>query len=336
MKAARLSSDPIFSMKRFPRNLLPRLAALTLAPLLLLQAVAAEETSIHPDDLAVLEEVLAEQDAVLKKLGQPTPRMKREVKPTGKLYQMEITSEGSGTFGSGAFLRVTTGDQGRITGISANGPWLPNPVFPLLAKLPELRSIRCDHNIVMATRRTDASYDASGLVHLADSKLEDLTIGHGFDDAGMMAIAKLKGLKSVKLVHAMGGSAESAKALIAHPSLESVTFNLGPEKTNGEVCKILATLPNIREIGFNETCMTYEGGLEHLKPLAGRLEKVTFDASLVLPGDIEKLEADHPGLKVPKPNLGGLFRSGMRQNQIKKCATPEALAYFEKLQAGQR
>ena len=197
-------------------NLLPRLAALILVPLLLLQAVAAEKISIHPDDLAVLEEVLAAQDAVLKKLGQPTPQMKREVKPTGKLYQMEITSEGSG-----AFLRVTTGDQGRITGISANGPWLPNPVFPLLAKLPELRSIRCDHNIVMATRRTDASYDASGLVHLADSKLEDLKIGHGFDDAGMRVIAKLKSLKSLELAHAMGGSAEAAKALAAHPSLWS-------------------------------------------------------------------------------------------------------------------
>jgi len=295
------------------------------------QAVAGEKVGIHPDDLAVLEEVLAAQDAVLKKLGQPTPQMKREVKPTGKLYQMEITSEGSG-----AFLRVTTGDQGRITGISANGPWLPNPVFPLLAKLPELRSIRCDHNIVMATRRTDASYDASGLVHLADSKLDDLKIGHGFDDAGMRVIAKLKSLKSLALEHAVGGTAEAAKALAAHPSLESVTFNLGPEKTTGEVCKILATIPKLSQIGLNETCMTYDGALEHLKPLAGRLKKVTFDASLVLPGDIEKLKADHPGLEVPKPNLGGLFRSGMRQNQIKKCATPEALAYFEKLQAEQR
>lgn len=303
------------------------LTSLVLAAALAAPSLAAD---IHPDDAAVLDEFLAEGNAVLEKLGQPVAELKREHEGVRSGYVMEV--QRSGTAG---LVRVAADEQGRITQLHGNGAWFPNSVYPILAKLPELRSIRCDHNVVMATRKTDASYDGSGLVHLADSKLEELTMGHGFDDAGMAAIGKLKGLKTVKLVHAMGGSAGSAKALIGHPSLVLVTFNLGPEKTNGEVCKILATLPNIREIGLNETYMTYEGALEHLKPLAGKLKKVTFDASLILPADIEKLKADHPGLEVPEPKLSGLFRSGLRLNQIKKCASPEAIAYLETLQAKQ-
>lgn len=296
--------------------------------LVMLAAVATPgfTADIHPDDAAVLEDIFTEADAVLAKLSQPVPALERKTGPIRNIYAMEVQRSGTNDF-----VRVGVDEQGRITQLHGNGAWLPNSVFPMLAKLPELRSIRCDHNIVMATRRTDSSYDASGLSHLADSKLEELVIGHGLTDDGVRAIARIQSLKRLAMVHAMGGSAEAVSALKDHPSLESVTFALGPEKTTKEICQVLATIPNLHEIGLHETYMTYENALEHLKPLAGKLKKVTFHSTLVLPNDIEKFRADHPGLEVPEANMNALFRAVGRQNQIKKVASPEAIAYLETL-----
>lgn len=94
---------------------------------------------------------------------------------------------------------------------------------------------------------------------------------------------------------------------------------------------MLATIANLKEIGFHETHLRYEGGLEYLKPLAGTLQRVTFHASLILPEDIERLKAEHPGLEVPEPNLSGLFRAAGRQGQIRRVADAEAEVNLDQL-----
>ena len=64
-----------------------------------------------------------------------------------------------------------------------------NDALGWLAKLPELRSIRIDHNTSAPGVGGDIEqYDGSGIAALADSsKLEEIKIGHAFDDDGMAA-----------------------------------------------------------------------------------------------------------------------------------------------------
>ena len=79
---------------------------------------------------------------------------------------------------------------------------LANEAYGWLAGLPELRSIRIDHNIPgPGSPLSHALYDGSGLAAFANSKLEEIKIGHAFDDQGMAALAKVKSLRIAQIGH---------------------------------------------------------------------------------------------------------------------------------------
>ncbi len=109
-------------------------------------------------------------------------------------------------------LLVGHDSQGRVTKLIGNGPLLANEAYGWLAGLPELRSIRIDHNIPGPGRPlSHALYEGSGLAALANSKLEEIKIGHAFDDQGMAALAKVKSL-GIALI----GHSKATDAGVAH------------------------------------------------------------------------------------------------------------------------
>ncbi len=98
--------------------------------------------------------------------------------------------------------------QGRITKLIGNGPLLANEAYSWLAGLTELRSIRIDHNIPdPGSPLSRALYGGSGLAALANSKLEEIKIGHAFDNQGMAALAKVKSLRVALIGHSKATAA---------------------------------------------------------------------------------------------------------------------------------
>jgi len=219
--------------------------------------------------------------------------------------------------------------EGRILSITGNGTWLRNEGVELLAGLPELRMIRIDHN--SPATKSDVSrdlYSGAGYSKLADSKLAIIKIGGGFNDDGMKALANIRGLRVVHIGHS-AVTDEGAAALATHPNIEDVSFSpMGVPKITNKTLAVLATLPKVKRISMNETFLTYDGGFEHLKPLEGRLEAVTLRWSLVLPADVEKLKADHPGLEVRTSTPAEVADKDYRKRQLLKWASPEAAEYL--------
>jgi hypothetical protein len=171
-------------------------------------------------------------------------------------------------------------------------------------------------------------YDGSGLSALADSKLEEIKIGHAFDDDGMEALAKVKSLRIATIGHSRATDAGVAH-FRNHQNIEE--FNISPQARANRVTdrslQVLATLPKLKRLGLHETFLTYENGLKHLVSLQGQLESVSFKGALVLPADVDRMRADHPGLKVeastPAEILGAPNSRG-----VLKWASPEALKYL--------
>jgi hypothetical protein len=104
---------------------------------------------------------------------------------------------------------------------------------------------------------------------------------------------------------------------------------MGSPKITNKTLAVLATLPKLQRIGMNETFVTYADGFEHLKPLKGRLKAVALVQSLVLPADVEKLKADHPGLEVKTSPMAEVAEKAFRRAQLLKWASPEAVEYLK-------
>ncbi len=220
--------------------------------------------------------------------------------------------------------------QGRVTKLIGNGPLLAKEAYGWLAGLPELCSIRIDHNIPgPGSPLSHALYDGSGLTAFANSKLEEIKIGDAFDDQGMAALAKVKSLRIAQIGHSKATDAGVAH-FARHPNLEefSISPQARPNRFTDKSLPVLATLPKLKRLGIHETFVTYEGGLKHLKTLKGRLESVSFKGALVLPADVEKLKADHPGLKVETSTPAEIL-AAPNSRGVERWATPEAVAYLK-------
>jgi hypothetical protein len=227
-------------------------------------------------------------------------------------------------------VTLTHDKAGHVLAFTGNGPWLRNDGLKLLTGLPELRIIRLDHNTPVPKSGVDeALYSGAGFAALKDSKLAIVKIGHAFDDSGMKALASIPSLRRIDIGHSKVTDAGIA-ALAGHPNLEEASFSpMGAPKITNKTLAVLATLPKLQRIGMNETFVTYADGFEHLKPLQGRLKSVELVQSLVLPTDVEKLKADHPGLDVKTSTMAEVAEKTYRRNQLLKWASPEAVAYLK-------
>ncbi len=295
---------------------------LPLLAVLYASTVHGEELPFHPDDARIVQQIVSHQKLDAKPVvnprkGWPQLRGEQSVRFCAKANPRHV-------------LTVGHDEKGRVTKLIGNGPLLSNEVFRWLAKLPQLRQIRVDHNGPRpGSKVSHDQYNGSGIAALAKSKLQEIKIGHAFDDNGMRALATIKTLRVVTIGHSKITDAGIAY-LANHPNIEEANFSpMGRPTITNKTLKVLATLPKLKRVGMNETFVTYKDGFEHLRPLAGRLESVTLKQTLVLPSDVKKLRADHPRIKITTSTPAEVAAKPFRRNQLLKWASPEAQAYLK-------
>jgi hypothetical protein len=294
---------------------------LELIAILLVVPARADDTSpLHGDDLAVLrriaerEKLTAPPEVVTK--GWPLQKGDKGVRFAAKGYSRHA-------------LTVVLDAKGRVVKYLGNGPILSNESLADVAQLPELRVIRIDHNVPGPGSSTPHDlYDGSSFAVLADSKLEELKIGHAFSDKGMAAVAKIRGLKSLTVSHSRATD-QGVKALANHPNLEvfHISSQARPERVTDKCLPVFATLPKLRELGLHETFLTYDNGLKHLKDHE-QLTTLSLKGSLVLPADVEKLKKDCPKLVVETSTPAEILESPNSRG-VARWASPEAKEYLK-------
>jgi len=293
-----------------------------LVMLIIPASARAADLPVHPDDLKIIQRIAKHENLDAPPIVKPKGWPRVDAQATVRFLGAGDRSRHALTIGCNA--------DGRVTHLVGNGPLLCNEAFGWIAELPELRVIRIDHNVPKPKSGVDHQlYDGSGIAALKNSKLEEIKIGHAFDDDGMRALAKIGSLRIVQIGHSKVTDAGIA-TLANHPNIEEASFSpMGSPKITNKTLKVLATLPKLKRIGMNETFVTYKDGFEHLKPLKGRLESVTLRQSLVLPADIEKLKSDHPGLEVTRSTPAEVAEKPFRRNQLLKWASAEAVEYLK-------
>jgi hypothetical protein len=187
-------------------------------------------------------------------------------------------------------------ENGRVLALFGNGPWLRDESLRALKGMPELRIIRFDHNGYLRQHPLSPLYSGKGFDELADSKLIDIKLTLGINDAGMEQAAKIKGLKSVSVVHSQVSEA-GVKFFEGHPSLEFFSIAEMGNVSQAALASI-AKMPKVEHVGFHEAFVTYDGGLKHLLPMKGRLKTLDLSMSLVNADDLELVRADHPDAKI--------------------------------------
>ena len=283
-------------------------------------SAAAGELPLHPDDLAVMQKVVSRagldaEPEVNPRQGWPNLKGQPSIR-----YRMK---EGR------KVLLIGLDENGRVTSMRGNGPLLTNEAFGWIAGLPELRGIGIDHNTPGPGSDEDIeTYDGSGVEALANGKLEEIKIGHAFDDDGMKGLAKIRSLRIAQIGHSRVTDAGVAH-LAGHPDLAefSISPQARPNRVTEKCLPALATLPKLERLGLHETFVTYDGGLKHLAKLKGQLKSVSFKMALVLPADVEKLKADHPGLEVETSTPAEILASPNARG-VQKWASPEAIEYL--------
>lgn len=194
-------------------------------------------------------------------------------------------------------LAFILNEDGRVVALRGNGPWLNNESMAELAAMPELRLIKIDHN-GSTKSGPENDFDGSGLAALAGSKIVKVKLGLGFSDRGMAAAAKIRGLRALHVIHSHATEA-GIDALAWHPALEDFSIaGMATGRVTPAALAKIARIPRIRRVGFRECYVTYAGGLEHLKPLAGQLTEINLGMCLVSPDDLALLKQDHAGVQV--------------------------------------
>ncbi|MEZ6139489.1 MAG: hypothetical protein R3B84_02855 [Zavarzinella sp.] len=226
-------------------------------------------------------------------------------------------------------LTVVPDANGRVTKLLGNGPLLCNDALKWAAELQELRVIRIDHNIPHPGSKTPhMQYDGSGFSAFKTGKLEEIRIGHAFDDLGMAALAQVKSLRMAIIVHSKATDL-GIKHFENHPNLEE--FEISSQGRANRVTEkslpIFATLPKLKRLALHETFLTYDQGLKHLAPLKGRLETVSLKGSLVLPEDIDRLRRDHPNMTIVTSTPAEILDSPNSRGVL-KWASPKAIEYL--------
>lgn len=278
------------------------------------------DPTIHPDDVAVLRKIAGREklDAPPETVSQGWPLQKGE---KGVRFASKENPRHA--------LTVVLDGSGRVGKYLGNGPILSNDSCADVARLPELRVIRIDHNVPGPGSKTPHDlYDGSGFAALEKSKLEEVKIGHAFDDEGMAALARVRSVKSMHIGHSKVTD-KGLQALAGHPSLEvfRISSQGRPDRVTEKCLPVFAALPKLKELGLHETFVTYDGGLKHLAA-SKTLSSLSLKHSLVLTADVEKLKTDLPKLTVETSSPAEIL-AAPNSRGVARWATPEAKEYLK-------
>jgi len=263
------------------------------------QTARALETPLHPDEAKIVEQIIAIEGHMVEVAEVPgwakasaLHRLKELGVDTGNLKAWGVRDAKR----NAVSFACIYDSNGRVLALSGNGPWLRNESLRQLKGMPELRVIRFDHNGFLKNHPQSAHYSGVGFDVLADSKLQDIRLTLGINDAGLEQAAKSKGLKSFGALHSQVTDA-GVKFFEGHPTLESFTvaeMGIVSETALASIAK----MPQVKHVGFHESFITYDGGFKHLLAMKGRLKTLDLSMSLVNAADLERLRAEHPDVKI--------------------------------------
>jgi hypothetical protein len=263
------------------------------------QSARALEIPLHPTEARIVEQIIAVEGHAVEVAEVPgwakvgvINRLKELGVETANLKSWGVRD----TKNNAVSFSCTYDSNGRVLALTGNGPWLRDESLRALKGMPEVRIIRFDHNGFLKNHPQSPLYSGVGFDALLDSKLVDIKLTLGINDAGMEQAARIKGLKSFVVVHSQV-SETGVKFFEGHPTLESFAV---AEMGNVSQASLesIAKMPKVEHVGFHEAFVTYDRGLKHLLPMKGRLKTLDLSMSLINAADLELVKADHPGAKV--------------------------------------
>lgn len=263
--------------------------------------IHAVELPLHPDEAKIIQDIITTEAVEVEVADMPAWAR-------GGLFKMlegyGVDVKGLKTSGFAMkgkpheSLAFAYNPAGRVVALSGNGPWLRNSTLRSFKGLPELLSIRIDHNGFVGNDPRIPEFDGSGFDAVVDSKLAEIKIGLSFSDKGMEQCAKIKSLRSFSVFHSR--ATEAGIAFFAgHAGLTS--FSIGEAASNrvtGKALGAIAKIPNLTHVGFMECYVTYDGGFALLAPFKGKLVEIDLSMSLASADDLAKLQADHPQARI--------------------------------------
>jgi hypothetical protein len=182
-----------------------------------------------------------------------------------------------------------------LENLQTNGAQITDDGIKPLARLKNLKNVSFFH--------PGKSFSGAGLVHLADlPNLERLTVAGSlaFNDDGMAAVAKLKGLKEFRTWHA-GSTNEGIKKLKELKNLKSL--HLGQRLTykqpacpTDETIAVLAELASLESLQLDEARLSFTA-LRQLKQLPA-LKKLTLGGIDIAKEDVDRLKLELPQAKI--------------------------------------
>ena len=186
---------------------------------------------------------------------------------------------------------------GRLTTIeqmAINGTALSDAGFEHFGKLKNLKRLTFWHLGWQKVEISGKGFAAlAGCPNLEAFGFAGSTIG----DEGLKALTVVKSLKEVTAYHTRITDA-GLELLKALPNL--ITVNVDPQfsmRLSDTGLATLAAIPTLEAIAYNETILTYDGSLKHLKNLKG-LKKLTFEKVEIGNADLAKLKADLPNVAI--------------------------------------
>ena len=296
------------------------------------QTALALEIPLHPAEARIVEQIIAVEGHTVEVAeipGWAKGGVINRLKELG-IDTANLTSWGvRDTKRNAISLSCIYDSNGRVLALTGNGPWLRDESLRALKGMSELKIIRFDHNGFLRNHPLAPLYSGTGFDALSDSKLVEIKLTLGINDAGMEQAAKIKGLKFFAVVHSQVSEA-GVKFFVGHPSLESFTVaEMG--KVSQTALASIAKMPKVTHVGFQEAFITYEDGFKHLLAMKDRLQELNLSMSVVNDADLKRLQADHPSVKITTiPPAEIVKRHSGVANNLARIATGEAAEALKK------
>jgi hypothetical protein len=296
------------------------------------QSARALEIPLHPTESRIVAQIIAVEGHAVEVAEVPgwakagvINRLKELSVETANLKSWGVR----GTENKGLSFSCIYDSNGRVLALTGNGPWLRDESLRALKGIPELKIIRFDHNGFLRNHPMSPLYSGTGFDVLSDSKLVEIKLTLGINDASMEQAAQIKGLKSFAVVHSQVSEA-GVKFFEGHPSLESFSVAEMGNVSQAALASI-AKMPKVEHVGFHEAFVNYEGGLKHLLATKGRLKTLDLSMSLVNAADLELVRVDHPDAKITTISPAEIVkRHSFVASRIARTATGQAAEELKK------
>ena len=185
--------------------------------------------------------------------------------------------------------------------------------FQHFAKLKSLKKLTLWHCF-------NKQFNGSGSAALASlPKLEWYACdGSTFNDEGLKACANLKQVSALHFHHTAATDAGFAY-LRGMENLKMLMLSTQFSVRIGDAAlEFIAEIPNLEKFELDETLLTYDGGLKHLKKLT-KLKQLILKDTEISDADMAKLKADLPAVQIgwtkPKPEQAEKMKAELAKHK---------------------